>query len=122
MQLDQPRHQEIAGAILASLRRTSLSKLANRAVRDGDPAVLQNAVGQDHARIGKDHGGLAHAASANCVMSMILSAMASRTSSSCAIATMAVPRAFFSAIRSATTARFTASSDAVGSSSRSSGL
>ena len=61
------------------------------------------------------HG--AHAAAAKSETSRVTSAIASRTASSCTIATMAVPSRLRSRTMSITAARFSASSEAVGSSS-----
>jgi hypothetical protein len=66
-------------------------------------------------------GIMLYAATAKRVTSMRVSAIAARTSSSCTMATIAAPRRFRSRTRSTTTARLPASSEAVGSSSRSTG-
>src|SRR5262249_47889908 len=125
MELDQAGKQEVAGEILRAVRGAAFADLDDDAVRGRDPPGLDHAVGKDHASIGQEQiavrHGHPHAAAVKRLTSMTVSAIAARSSSSCTIATTAVPRHFFSATRSTTTARLPASSEAVGSSSRSTG-
>src|SRR5262249_61980227 len=125
MQLDQAWKQEVAGEVLGMVRRTAFADRDDDAVRGRDPSGVDHALRKDHASIGYEQTAVRHgypqAAAVKRLTSMTVSAIAARTSSSCTIATTAVPRRFFSATRSTTTARLPASSEAVGSSSRSSG-
>ena len=82
--------------------------------------AVQRRIGQHQDGVGEDRlVVMRHPASG--VRANSRSAIASRTSASWQIATMAVPRAFASLIIAMTTARFSASSEAVGSSSSSTG-
>src|SRR5262249_61122606 len=111
--------------VVPALGGVALADLGDTPVDGGDPAALDHVVGEYQAGIGDQKRALghdvAHAAAAKAVTSTRRSAMTSRTSASCTIATIAVPRRLRSLISSVTTARLAASSDAVGSSSRSSG-
>src|SRR5262249_46348608 len=125
VQLDQARKQEVAGEVLGMARRAAFADLDDDTVRGRDPSGLNHALRKDQASIGDEQTAVRHgypqAAAVKRLTSMTVPAVAARPSSAGTIATPAVPRRFFSATRSTTTARLPASSEAVGSSSRSSG-
>src|SRR5262249_38524226 len=108
VQFDQARKQEVAGEVLGMARRAPFADLDDDTVRPGAPPGLDHALRKDHASIGQEQTGVRHgypqAAAVKRLTSMTVSAIAARTSSSCTIATTAVPRRFFSATRSTTTA------------------
>src|SRR5262249_43518011 len=113
VQFDQARKQEVAGEVLGMARRAPFADLDDEAVRDRDPSGLDPALRRAQASMGAEQPavrlGYPQAAAVKRLTSMTVSAIAARTSSSCTIATTAVPRRFFSATRSTTTARLPAS-------------
>src|SRR5262249_44476604 len=117
VQLDPARKQEVAGEVLGMARPRAFADLDDDPVRGRDPSGLDHALRKDHASIGDEQTAVRHgypqAAAVKRLTSMTVSAIAARTSSSCTIATAAVPRRFFSATRSTTTARLPASSAAL---------
>src|SRR5262245_65507455 len=101
VQFDQARKQEVAGEVLGMVRRAVFRELDDDTVRGRDPSGLDHASRKDHASIGDEQTAVRHgypqAAAVKRLTSMTVSAIAARTSSSCTIATTAVPRRFFSA-------------------------
>src|ERR1019366_298227 len=121
VQFDKAGQQQIAAKINAALGRLAFADLRDQAIADNDIAAFDHAVAKNDAGILKDDGaGVGHVvypAIANCVTSTAMSAISSRTSLSCTMATMAAPCCLRSRTMSTTTARLLASSEAVGSSS-----
>ncbi len=125
VQLDQTRNERVAAHVDARLGRVALAYLGDHAVGNGDPAVADRAVGEDHDGIGKHEAfGIVHAgtiasdgAAPKATTSTTRSATRVRTSSSWKTPTTAAPLRFFSSIRATTRSRFSRSSEAVGSSS-----
>src|SRR6266436_4026174 len=123
VKLDEAWDDEVAGHVLGARRRPAAAEFRNDAIGGHDPPAFDHLIGEHQTGICKKELVIRHGyqAAAKLATSTIWSATASRMSLSWMIATTATPSRFFFAMRSTTTARFSLSSEAVGSSSSNTG-